>query len=198
VPISTASLPDGRPGVAVLWDHNQALQLFNALKNDTRSSPAACLTGSEGPSRPADGRSAPHSPRQGATRARATPGPRPGVPPPAARARPGQNSPGYAAIWQEDSLRHGLQVTLSQTSHNREMTQHWPTDGRPTGPTPGFLVVEDEPNILELAVRRALRYAGFEVGHGRPPGRKAVQAAQRPPGPDLIVLDVMLPDMDGF
>ena len=58
-----------------------------------------------------------------------------------------------------------------------------------------LLVVEDEPNILEL-LSASLRYAGFDVITAAA-GTEAVQAAQRH-RPDLIVLDVMLPDMDGF
>ena len=62
-------------------------------------------------------------------------------------------------------------------------------------PEAQLLVVEDEPNILEL-LAASLRYAGFEVISASA-GTEAVQAAQRY-RPDLIVLDVMLPDMDGF
>ncbi len=62
-------------------------------------------------------------------------------------------------------------------------------------PDARLLVVEDEPNILEL-LSASLRYAGFEVLTAAA-GTDAVQAAQRH-RPDLIVLDVMLPDMDGF
>jgi len=62
-------------------------------------------------------------------------------------------------------------------------------------PDARLLVVEDEPNILEL-LAASLRYAGFEVVTAAA-GSEAVQAAQRH-RPDLIVLDVMLPDMDGF
>src|SRR6266581_5003455 len=62
-------------------------------------------------------------------------------------------------------------------------------------PMAKLLVVEDEPNILEL-LAASLRYAGFEVVTAAA-GSEAVQAAQRH-RPDLIVLDIMLPDMDGF
>ena len=62
-------------------------------------------------------------------------------------------------------------------------------------PDARLLVVEDEPNILEL-LAASLRYSGFEVVTAAA-GNEAVQAAQRH-RPDLIVLDVMLPDMDGF
>src|SRR2546429_2503585 len=68
------------------------------------------------------------------------------------------------------------------------------SDGRKR-PEAQLLVVEDEPNILEL-LAASLRYAGFEVISASA-GTEAVQAAQRY-RPDLIVLDVMLPDMDGF
>jgi two-component system OmpR family response regulator len=58
-----------------------------------------------------------------------------------------------------------------------------------------LLVVEDEPDILEL-MSAALRYAGFEtISVSR--GTEAVQAV-RCHRPDLIVLDVLLPDLDGF
>src|ERR1700739_1796721 len=62
-------------------------------------------------------------------------------------------------------------------------------------PDARLLVVEDEPNILEL-LSASLRYAGFDVITASG-GTEAVQSAQRH-RPDLIVLDVMLPDMDGF
>jgi Response regulators consisting of a CheY-like receiver domain and a winged-helix DNA-binding domain len=62
-------------------------------------------------------------------------------------------------------------------------------------PEARLLVVEDEPNILEL-LAASLRFAGFGVQTASS-GLDAVAAAQRH-RPDLIVLDVMLPDMDGF
>jgi two-component system OmpR family response regulator len=57
------------------------------------------------------------------------------------------------------------------------------------------LVVDDDGNITDL-VGTALRYEGFDVEIARN-GRAAIDAvvAFRP---DLIVLDVMLPDLDGF
>jgi two-component system, OmpR family, response regulator len=58
-----------------------------------------------------------------------------------------------------------------------------------------LLVVEDEPNILEL-LSGSLRFAGFDVVTAVD-GGDAMNAAQRH-RPDLIVLDVMLPDLDGF
>src|ERR1700692_2399278 len=58
-----------------------------------------------------------------------------------------------------------------------------------------LLVVEAEPNILEL-LSASLRYAGFDVVTAAA-GSEAVQAAQRH-RPDLIVVDVMLPDVAGF
>jgi len=64
-----------------------------------------------------------------------------------------------------------------------------------TKPEARLLVVEDEPNILEL-LSASLRLAGFEVATATG-GLEALQAVQRH-RPDLIVLDVMLPDLDGF
>jgi two-component system, OmpR family, response regulator len=62
-------------------------------------------------------------------------------------------------------------------------------------PEARLLVVEDEPNILEL-LSASLRLAGFEVATATG-GLEALTAAQRH-RPDLVVLDVMLPDLDGF
>jgi two-component system OmpR family response regulator len=57
------------------------------------------------------------------------------------------------------------------------------------------LVVDDEASIVD-SVATALRYEGFDVREART-GRAALAAAQENP-PDLIVLDVMLPDLDGL
>jgi two-component system OmpR family response regulator len=68
-----------------------------------------------------------------------------------------------------------------------------PTNGR--GAEARLLVVDDEPNIVEL-LSASLRFAGFEVVTAMN-GADAVAAADRH-RPDLVVLDVMLPDVDGF
>jgi two-component system OmpR family response regulator len=60
---------------------------------------------------------------------------------------------------------------------------------------PKLLVVEDDPNIVEL-LSASLRFAGFEVTAATN-GAQALADARLSP-PDLVVLDVMLPDLDGF
>jgi len=62
-------------------------------------------------------------------------------------------------------------------------------------PIPKVLVVDDEPNIREL-VQVALKFHGCAVTTGAT-GKDALQLAATA-DPDLIVLDVMLPDIDGF
>src|SRR5215218_3732755 len=57
------------------------------------------------------------------------------------------------------------------------------------------LVVDDEAPITEL-LSTALRYMGYEVTTAQT-GSAALESASRTP-PDLVVLDVMLPDIDGF
>jgi two-component system OmpR family response regulator len=58
-----------------------------------------------------------------------------------------------------------------------------------------ILVVDDEPSIVD-AVATALRYEGFEVDEASG-GREALRAvAEREP--DLVVLDWMLPDLEGI
>lgn len=62
-------------------------------------------------------------------------------------------------------------------------------------PEARLLVVDDEPNIREL-LSTSLRFAGFEV-HTAADGQEALRQAERV-RPDLLVLDVMMPDLDGF
>src|SRR5258705_908643 len=57
------------------------------------------------------------------------------------------------------------------------------------------LVVDDEPNIVDV-ISMALRYQGFEVGEAAT-GAEALSQV-RAFRPHLVVLDVMLPDMEGF
>ncbi len=63
------------------------------------------------------------------------------------------------------------------------------------GSGPRVLVVDDEPNIVDV-ISMALRYQGFQV-EAAANGADAI-AAVSSFKPQLIVLDVMLPDMEGF
>jgi len=58
-----------------------------------------------------------------------------------------------------------------------------------------ILVVEDEPSIAEV-VSLYLKRAGYRVSHARE-GRAAMGMMERQM-PDLLVLDIMLPEVDGF
>ena len=64
-----------------------------------------------------------------------------------------------------------------------------------TTPEARLLVVDDEPNIREL-LSASLRYAGFEVATAAD-GQQALALADSF-RPDLLVLDVMMPGLDGF
>lgn len=57
------------------------------------------------------------------------------------------------------------------------------------------LVVDDEPNIV-LSLEFLMKKAGFDVEVARN-GREALAALDREP-PDLLLLDVMMPEIDGF
>lgn len=57
------------------------------------------------------------------------------------------------------------------------------------------LVVDDEPVLAEL-VSMALRYEGWDIATAGD-GASAIAAARENP-PDVVVLDVMLPDMSGL
>ncbi|MDP9343621.1 MAG: response regulator transcription factor [Actinomycetota bacterium] len=69
------------------------------------------------------------------------------------------------------------------------------TERDPTEAPTRVLVVDDEPSITEL-VATVLRYEGFQVGVAAN-GWEALRLASEF-RPELIVLDVMLPDHDGF
>jgi two-component system, OmpR family, response regulator MprA len=60
---------------------------------------------------------------------------------------------------------------------------------------PRILVVDDEPNITEF-LRVGLGYEGYEVTTVAD-GREGLRRASEDPF-DLVILDVMLPNMDGF
>lgn len=66
---------------------------------------------------------------------------------------------------------------------------------RPDGSPVSILVVDDEPVLAEM-ISMALRYEGWNIrtaGDGT-----TALAAARDARPDAVVLDVMLPDMDGL
>jgi DNA-binding response OmpR family regulator len=58
-----------------------------------------------------------------------------------------------------------------------------------------ILIVDDEPNIV-LALELLMKKEGYEV-HTVDDGERAVQAAKELQ-PDLILLDIMMPKMDGY
>ena len=66
---------------------------------------------------------------------------------------------------------------------------------RPDGSPVRVLVVDDEVNIAEL-LTMALRYDGWDV-RSAGSGTEAIRAA-RDFSPDVVLLDVMLPDIDGL
>ena len=75
------------------------------------------------------------------------------------------------------------------------LTNQAPALTRPDGTPLQVLVVDDEVNIAEL-VSMAVRYEGW-VPTVANTGSKAVNAAKQQ-RPDAVVLDVMLPRMNGF
>ncbi len=64
-----------------------------------------------------------------------------------------------------------------------------------TAPKQKILIVDDEPDILEL-IEYNLKKEGYQVFLARN-GQEAVAEAKKAL-PDLIVLDIMMPKMDGI
>ncbi|MEU6755381.1 response regulator transcription factor [Streptomyces sp. NPDC046685] len=86
-------------------------------------------------------------------------------------------------------------MTATTTTHASTSTSNPTALVRPDGGPCRVLVVDDEASLSEL-LSMALRYEGCEV-RSAGDGAGAVRAA-RAFRPDVVVLDVMLPDMDGL
>lgn len=71
----------------------------------------------------------------------------------------------------------------------------WNEPAKTDGPTVRVLVVDDEPSLTDL-MKMAMRYEGWDVRTAGD-GLGAVRVA-REFKPDAVVLDVMLPDIDGL
>ena len=61
--------------------------------------------------------------------------------------------------------------------------------------TPAILLVDDEPNIV-MSLEFLMRKNGYQVGIARN-GTEALAAINQTPY-DLVLLDVMMPDVDGY
>jgi DNA-binding response OmpR family regulator len=61
--------------------------------------------------------------------------------------------------------------------------------------TPAILLVDDEPNIV-MSLEFLMRKNGYQVGIARN-GTEALAALAETPY-DLVLLDVMMPDVDGY
>src|SRR5689334_8250827 len=104
--------------------------------------------------------------------------------------------PGCSQVAFSVSAAPGASLSVMTTASAR------PTGGAVSGtmaprplPEARLLVVDDEPNIREL-LSASLRYAGFEVATAAD-GQQALALAESF-RPDLLVLDVMMPGLDGF
>ena len=86
-------------------------------------------------------------------------------------------------------------MTATTTSHASTSTSNPTALVRPDGGPCRVLVVDDEASLSEL-LSMALRYEGWDV-RSAGDGAAAVRAA-REFRPDVVVLDIMLPDMDGL
>ena len=70
-----------------------------------------------------------------------------------------------------------------------------PRSAEPEQPRPRVLVVDDEELILNF-LRTGLRYEGFELAEARSGDEALSRAAKFKP--DLVILDLMLPGLDGY
>jgi CheY-like chemotaxis protein len=92
---------------------------------------------------------------------------------------------GAAAVMQKPISRQELYDSLS------ELGLLPPADGKRLT----ILVVDDDPNAVELMAVRVLSMSGIVIRAYS--GREAIDAARRE-HPDLIILDLMMPEISGF
>ena len=76
----------------------------------------------------------------------------------------------------------------------REEILHLPVDWR-NRQTPTVLVVDDTPDNLVLVSELLGDHYRVKVANS---GARALKAAQTDPVPDLVLLDIMMPEMDGY
>ena len=76
----------------------------------------------------------------------------------------------------------------------REEMQDLPVDWR-NRQTPTVLVVDDTPDNLVLVSELLGDHYRVKVANS---GARALKAAQTDPVPDLVLLDIMMPEMDGY
>lgn len=82
---------------------------------------------------------------------------------------------------------------LPITSDNQQESQRMP--GNVSLESAVILVVDDEPSVLSFVTRLLERYGA--VVHGAQNGQAAQELAARLPSLDLLVTDVILPDIAG-
>src|SRR3984957_9017620 len=106
--------------------------------------------------------------------------------------RPRQGPPAVSPVPRVRTARGEGSAGSRQAGPSRASAQDVMTEN---DRIPQVLVVDDEPNIREL-VQVALKFHGCVVSTAAS-GADALRQAESS-RPDLIVLDVVLPDMDGF
>lgn len=95
--------------------------------------------------------------------------------------------PGFTQVFPFPAAHTGIM--------NSAMVNNSPANAAASAPEARLLVVDDEPNIVEL-LAASLRFAGFDVTTAAN-GTEALKRAAEVQ-PDLVVLDVMMPGLDGF
>lgn len=99
-----------------------------------------------------------------------------------------------------DGLRSSAagQVSRGQeTRHESEIQASSSGPGSSTRPSRIRVLIADDHKLVCAGLRMVLERAGLEVVGEAPTGRKAIEMAQEAK-PDVILLDIIMPDMDGL
>ncbi len=108
-----------------------------------------------------------------------------------------KQSGGYVSVDSEPGRGTSFTIFLPRVDSDDDRQEAPPDEHRPRGGTERILIVEDESSVLKL-VTSMLRSFGYTVfGAGTPDDALALDAIKEERGVDLLITDVVLPDMNG-
>jgi signal transduction histidine kinase/DNA-binding response OmpR family regulator len=98
------------------------------------------------------------------------------------------SKPGVGSVFTLDLLDHSIAITAATDAIKTAVSG-------PDGPALTVLVVDDDPAVHEVLSATLVR-KGYRVIHARD-GAQALEIVRKTP-PDLVTLDVMMPNVDGW
>ena len=105
-------------------------------------------------------------------------------------------TPSPEALALADGEAEAATASMRRAGYFVRIARRRPMAAKVAGKAPRALVVEDEPHLAKF-LQHYLQFEGFDVGTAGARS-EVVAELRKQPVPDLVLLDVMLPDADGF